>query len=110
MTIRPLESPDIPRWIDMRAALWPEEPHEELDRDGRASLVAESPLTVFVAVADGVPVGFIELDLRSYAEGCASSPVPYIEGWYVESAWRGHGTGGALMRAAIRSSAPTLKR
>lgn len=33
--------------------------------------------------ASGRLLGFVELSLRPYAEGCASSPVPYIEAWYV---------------------------
>jgi aminoglycoside 6'-N-acetyltransferase I len=55
---------------------------------------------VFVAVEDERLVAFLELDLRSYAEGCASSPVPYVEGWYVIPEWRRRGVGGALMQAA----------
>ena len=38
----------------------------------------------FVAEVDGRFVGFLELDHRKYAEGCESSPVPFIEGWYVD--------------------------
>jgi aminoglycoside 6'-N-acetyltransferase I len=40
----------------------------------------------FIAAVDGTPAGFIELNLRPYAEGCESSPVPHIEGWYVVAA------------------------
>jgi aminoglycoside 6'-N-acetyltransferase I len=57
-------------------------------------------LTVFVAEENGRVVGFLELDYRKYAPGCRSSPVPFIEGWYVESDFRRHGVGRALMQAA----------
>jgi len=71
-----------------------------MDVEGRAALGADPPLVVFVAVEDERLVAFLELDLRSYAEGCASSPVPYVEGWYVIPEWRRRGVGGALMKAA----------
>jgi aminoglycoside 6'-N-acetyltransferase I len=45
-------------------------------------------------------VGFLELDYRKYAPGCSSSPVPFIEGWYVEAALQGKGIGRALVEAA----------
>jgi aminoglycoside 6'-N-acetyltransferase I len=99
MRIRPLEAFDIPPWTELRAALWPEQDLAELDTEGRAALAAEPPLVVFVAEASGALVGFIELSLRSVGEGCESSPVPYVEGWYVAADWRRQGVGGALMRA-----------
>ncbi len=100
MPIRPLEERDIPRWIALRTELWPHESPAELDREGRAALEAEPPLVVFVAEENGTPVGFLELGLRSVVEGCTSSPVPYVEGWYVAADWRRRGVGGALMQAA----------
>ena len=100
MNIRFLEASDIPQWIQLRAELWPNESREELETEGRASLVAESPLIVFVAAEEERLAGFLELDLRSYGEGCSSSPVPYVEGWYVAPDWRRRGGGRALMSAA----------
>jgi aminoglycoside 6'-N-acetyltransferase I len=101
MRNRPLEASDIARWIELRAKLWPDQPLAELYEEGRAALTLEpSALVVFVAEENGVLVGFLELGLRSYGEGCTSSPVPYVEGWYVEADWRRRGVGGALMHAA----------
>jgi aminoglycoside 6'-N-acetyltransferase I len=100
MHVRRLDSVDIPRWIELRAELWPDQSRDELDAEGRLSLTADPPLTVFVAEIDEALAGFIELGLRSVAEGCSSSPVPYVEGWYVQIASRRRGIGGALMRAA----------
>jgi aminoglycoside 6'-N-acetyltransferase I len=102
--IRPFQESDIPRWVELRAELWPDQPVANLDSEGRAALVAEPPLVVFVAEEDSMLVGFIELSLRSYAEGCASSPVPYVEGWFVQAGWRLRGVGGALMNAAAEWS------
>lgn len=100
MHVSRLHSIDIPRWVELRAELWPDQSRDELEAEGRLSLTADPPLTVFVAEIDETLAGFIELGLRSVAEGCSSSPVPYIEGWYVHAASRRRGIGGALMRAA----------
>lgn len=100
MHIRPIEVSDIPRWIELRAKLWPRESPTEMEAEGRAALTAEPPLVVFVAEENGTLVGFLELGLRSVAEGCTSSPVPYVEGWYVEANWRRRSIGRALMDAA----------
>jgi aminoglycoside 6'-N-acetyltransferase I len=52
---------------------------------------------VFVAERDGAVVGFAELSLRAYAEGCSTSPVAYLEGWFVLPDERGNGIGRALL-------------
>ena len=55
-------------------------------------LIAELP-------AVGV-VGFTEVGLRAYAEGCRSSPVGYLEGIFVAEPYRARGIGRALVEAA----------
>ncbi len=49
---------------------------------------------------DGELVGFVEAALRKWAEGCSTSPVGYIEGWYVQPEHRRAGVGGRLIEAA----------
>ena len=84
----------------MRAELWPGDHTAEVEqhlRDGG------TPLLTLVLVADrgdGKLCGFVEIGLRPYAEGCESTPVPFIEGWYVDPDVRGSGVGRALIRAA----------
>jgi aminoglycoside 6'-N-acetyltransferase I len=85
--------------------LWPEGPLAEHREDAALILAGAPPstlpLVVFVAEARGVVVGFIEVGLRSHADGCDTRrPVGFIEGWYVEPSRRGSGVGRALMRAA----------
>lgn len=59
------------------------------------------PLQVLLAVdSSGAAVGFAELSIRAYAEGCSSDRVAYLEGWYVVPDARRRGVGGALVRAA----------
>ena len=46
--------------------------------------------------------GFVSFSIREWAEGCSSSPVPYIEGWWVAPDLRGSGVGRALVTAVER--------
>lgn len=100
MTVREIAERDRAEWVRMRDALWP---GSLADHEAETRAFFEhrrSPAAVWVAEAEGQVVGFLELEYRSYAEGCTSSPVPYIEGWYVDLSRRGQGIGGALVRAA----------
>ena len=86
----------------MRHALWPNEEVANLNRDVDAFFDGSSKYitAAFIALTDGEPVGFIEINIRPYAEGCESSPVPHIEGWYVAPQARRSGVGRKLMAAA----------
>ncbi len=42
----------------------------------------------------------MEVSLRNYAEGCDTSPVGYVEGWYVDPDLRRGGVGALLVQAA----------
>ena len=87
-------------WVRLRHALWPGSlsDHEEETRAFFEKRL-KTPV-VFVAETNGRIVGFLELDFRKYAPGCQSSPVAFIEGWYVEPESQGQGIGRALMEAA----------
>ncbi|HEX6083235.1 MAG TPA: GNAT family N-acetyltransferase [Thermoanaerobaculia bacterium] len=106
MKIRKARSSDLDRLAAMRAALWPEDTAE-----GHAKEVAvilsgawpgAYPYAILVAETDdGAVIGFAEVTLRSYADGCdPAHPVGYLEGWFVEEAHRRQGAGAALMRAS----------
>jgi len=100
VTIREIVESDRGDWVRLREALWP---GSLSDHDAETRRYFEkrpkAPI-IFVAEADGRLVGFLELDYRQYAPGCRSSPVPFIEGWYVEPARQGRGIGRALVEAA----------
>ena len=84
----------------MRLALWPDEPSAGSDSEMRGW--HEQPdARVFVALRqDRSLCGFVEVGTRAYAEGCETSPVGYIEGWYVDPDVRRQGYGRALLEAA----------
>jgi aminoglycoside 6'-N-acetyltransferase I len=99
-SIRRATAEDKPDWLRMRQGLWPDAPVEYLnfDMDDR---LADTDYAVFVASReDGQLVGFLEAGTRKFADGCETSPVGYIEGWYVSEGFRGKGIGAELVRAA----------
>lgn len=98
--IRPATAADKPEWLRMRQGLWPDAPVEYLDYD-LEDILSDPNQAVFVASqADGKPVAFIETGLRSHVEGCETSPVGYIEAWYVDPHVRGQKLGREMMRTA----------
>jgi molybdopterin synthase catalytic subunit/predicted N-acetyltransferase YhbS len=105
MTIRPLQPKDFDEWRRMRCALWPTFTPEQIDAEAREHAASGSihgaPTVVFVADrGDGRLGGFVDASLRPMADGCRTSPVGYLEGWYVDEDARRQGVGGALVRAA----------
>jgi|SRR5580692_2632968 aminoglycoside 6'-N-acetyltransferase I len=106
--IRPALLSDLNQLARLCEALWPESSAEKhaqelrLKLGGKAALVLTTPLIIFVAEAnDGRLVGFLEVDLRSHADGCdPSRPVGYVEGWYVTEDHRQCGVGRRLLAKA----------
>ena len=98
--IREIVESDRSEWVRLRNALWPGSlaDHDEETRTYFAERLA-TPV-VFIAEAKDRLIGFLELDFRKYAPGCSSSPVAFIEGWYVEPESQGQGVGRALIEAA----------
>jgi aminoglycoside 6'-N-acetyltransferase I len=108
--IRVLTRADRSMWVELRRLLWPRHPLEDLARDADTLLrtahggnFRRSSMLATVLLAEtpaGEIVGFAEVDLRPYADGCHSSPVGYLEGWYVTPTHRRRGVGQALVLAA----------
>ena len=100
MIIRIAESKDIPAWLQMRLRLWPHHTAEEFLPEMNEMLQAIEDTPVLIAFGDDQnAVGFLEGGTRKYADGCHTSPVGYIEGWYVEESYRRRGVGKALVQA-----------
>lgn len=90
-------------WARLRQALWPEAEAAELAAEAGAHFLRGLPglEAVLLALdAAGRVLGFAELGIRPYAEGCAGPRVPYLEGWFVAQEARGRGIGALLVRGA----------
>ena len=87
----------------MRQALWPEEDTLSLASEITQFFAGKLPLLheVLLAVDErGRTLGFAELSIRTYAEGCITERIAYLEGWYVVPEHRRLGVGGKLVAAA----------
>lgn len=97
--VRRAQAGDEEEWLRMLQALFPDEPVQEL-KAGMDNLKQHPERNaVFVVVHDQranpyLLGGFLEVSLREEAEGCQTSPVGYLEAWYVEPDIRQHGAGG----------------
>ena len=106
ITTRAGRPDDAPRLNEMRRALWPDEDFPGEREQELAELFAGKwsrtyPYVIFVAEVGGEVAGFVEVTMRSYADGCdPKQPVGYLEGWFVEESHRRKGVGAALVRAA----------
>ena len=97
--IREAHPEDKSSWLGLRRLLWPhcsDQKHElEIGQ------VLGSDGVVFVAEDDQANlIGFAEVSLRSdHVDGASISPVPYLEAWFVEAAFRKQGIGRSLIEA-----------
>src|SRR4051812_34092151 len=104
--IRLAQLPDFNQLVRMREALWPKTSAEDHARELTLILEGRAPVTMplIILVAeerDRTLAGFLEVDLRSHADGCnPSRAVGYIEGWYVAQNYRHRGIGRTLLSAA----------
>ncbi len=107
MNITPYTNSTLPAWLKMRAALFHDEDpkllEEEVTQITKSNTLKSQPFQCLLAFdSSNNPIGFIELTIRSSAEECMTSPVLYIEGWYVDPNHQGQGIGKALMNAAFQ--------
>lgn len=99
ISIRRARPEDKPEWARMRLLLWPDHTEAEMLTE-MDEILSNQDQPVFVAErSDGGLGGFLEGGTRKYADGCDTSPVGYIEGWYVDEDLRKQGVGGKLVEA-----------
>ena len=90
----------------LRESLWPEcsaaDHAEELSSILAGEYNGTMPMAIFVAeVPDANLVGFLEVGLRSHADGCdPTHPVGFLEGWFVKESHRRTGVGAKLLAAS----------
>jgi len=97
--IRRAQPEDKPEWFRMRLLLWPDHTEPEMLAEMDEILSNEEQPVFVAARASGGLGGFLEGGIRKYADGCDTSPVGYIEGWYVDEDLRQKGIGSRLVEA-----------
>lgn len=102
MIIKEARVEDIQLWVDMRSKLWPETADQHIGElqeyfNGESIDIEQAYL---LCLEEGHVIGFIELNIREFAEGSRHPRVPYVEGWFVEEAYQGLGGGAMLMAIA----------
>jgi aminoglycoside 6'-N-acetyltransferase I len=96
--VREMGAGDRAAWAEMRAALWPEDSVEAHAREIDEMLGSGDAWGFTAETADRDVVGFAELAIRKYANGCTSRPVPFLEGIWVRPEFRRRGIGARLIR------------
>jgi aminoglycoside 6'-N-acetyltransferase I len=92
---------DAADWAAMRQALWPKGYPRQHDADIARLLALPGDTINFIARADDRrPIGFAEAGLRhDYVNGTQSSPVAFLEGIFVDPAFRRTGVARQLAEA-----------
>ena len=98
MEIRKADSCDSMLLAQLACHMWGSTPAE---REPEFFELTTSPeAACFLAFNDENPIGFAQCQLRhDYVEGCDTSPVGFLEGVYVDDAYRRSGVARALLSA-----------
>ena len=99
ISIRRVTWDDKDEWFRMRKGIWPEAPDYYLQFDMDQLLGNDGYMVIFACIGDR-PIGLTEAQIRAYGEGCGTSPVGYLEGWYVDEEYRGQNIVGIMTQAA----------
>lgn len=101
VTVRPLRETDLDDWFRLRKMLW----DETSNNDHKSEMIDildhhETQLVLIAEAGGGRLVGFLEASIRPFVEDCDTDHVGYLEGWFVEPAFRKGGVGSMLVRHA----------
>lgn len=89
---------DIPVLAKLAQRLWPEHALAKLEAEFAEAMAGEG--ACFVSYDRSDPVGFAQCQIRhDYVEGTRTSPVGYLEGIYVDAAYRREGRARRLLRS-----------
>ena len=97
--IRQARPTDKAAWLRLRHRLWPHCPDDKHDLETDQLLKSKGVVFVAEDKPDNL-IGFVEVSLRAdHVDGASISPVPYLEGWFVDEPYRKRGVGRALLAA-----------
>ena len=95
--IRKAEAEDAGKIAGLAVLMWNTGTVQELTREF-SDVMEQGKGQFFLKYDQGIPVGFAQCTLRyDYVEGTDASPVGYLEGIYVQEAYRRRGYAGELL-------------
>lgn len=100
MTVREATEQDISGWLEMRKQLWKPDDGDDFSIEVQRILAAPNQ-TAFLALLDSQIAGFSEISIRTYADGCKTNNVGYLEGIYVKPEFRRRGISRFLLSKCI---------
>ncbi len=95
--VREMGTADRSAWAEMRSALWPEESASVHAREIDELLRSGEMWGFVVEMRPGDAVGFAEIAIRKFANGCDSRPVAFLEGIWIKPQFRRQGAGARLI-------------
>lgn len=100
LPIRPFRDSDMDECVRMSMALYPDGVAEDHRADFDIAQQRPDAEIFVIERPNGSLGGFVEVGARAYADGCVTTPVGYIEAWYVDPDLRKRGYGRVLLEAA----------
>ena len=99
LVITKAEEKDALTVAGLAIQMWEDNVLEELAAE-LAEIINSAEAAVFLGTADGQAIGFAQCQLRhDYVEGTETSPVGYLEGIFIEEAYRRKGFAKQLLAA-----------
>lgn len=92
---------DILAWSVMRDLLWPGSSLAAHAQDAEAML-QRPDVAVLIVKEENQTVGFAEVSVRAFANGCDTSPVAFLEGIYISPPFRRRGLAKQLIDSLAR--------
>jgi aminoglycoside 6'-N-acetyltransferase I len=99
MEVRAATLADADGLARLRHALWPDGTEMDHRREVERFFAGPQAAPVLVAEDRSGLLGFAELSIRPYAEGCETDRVGFLEGWFVVPEARHRGIGRKLVAA-----------
>lgn len=91
----------IKDWVLLRIMLWPNTTQKQHLLEIKDILRTKKNIVLIIFI-NKKAVGFVECEFRSYADGCLSGDIPYLEGWYILNKYRKIGLGKKILIELIK--------
>lgn len=89
---------DIADWLRLREKLWPPTATDDFQQE-IMHILKDTDQQAFLFYNESMCIGFIEMSIRNFADGCVTDHVAYVEGIYVEPEFRQQQVARKLLKA-----------